>query len=556
MKSHSFLKHAAVYGLASMLTQAAGFVLLPLYTRVLHKADYGALEVLGRIAETAATVLLLGGFRQALFTFYQQAPQGVERRRVVSAAYLLAGAACVLGALLTVFLVRPLCWLFPLEKVPNHELLLGLALFGILLEPFTMLPLAILQARTCSTRFVLITFAQFLTLIAVRVVLIVGLGWGVAGVLAGTVLTTGSYAVLLTIAQLRRGVAWPRWETVRGLFRFALPFLPGGLCFFVLQHGDRFILWRCAGLDEVGTYSLGYKLALAVSTFSVTPLYMVWSARMYAAAERPDAPVVFGRVFTRVLGAFLFVGLGLSLFQDEVLLFAERQYAAAAHVIAPVVLAGYFQTAAALMDAAFYIRRRTSLKLRLTLEATAVMVVLYLALIPPLAGLGAALATLGGFAFLAVRTWQWSQHTFPVRYEWPRVAGPLALAVALWGLSRLLPHGGSAFVVRGFLLLTWPALLWQFGLLTGEEKVYVRNTLRGLVRHLRPRPRRPAAPEAPRGDETVAATNWPTPARSKAGRPPCRTVPQRAEEGVVSITAEPAGSSRRDKPGGSPGRGC
>jgi hypothetical protein len=141
-----------------------------------------------------------------------------------------------------------------------------------------------------------------------------------------------------------------------------------------------------------------------------------------------------------------------------------------------------------------------------------------------------------------------------VRYEWPRVAGSLALAAALWGLSRLLPHDGSAFVVRCFLLLTWPALLWQFGLLTGEEKVYLRNTLRGLLRHLPPRHRRPAAPEAPRGDETVAGANWPTPARSKAGRPPCRTAPRRAEEEAISTTAEPAGSSRGDKPGGSPGR--
>jgi O-antigen/teichoic acid export membrane protein len=523
MKAQSFLKHAAVYGVASLLTQAAGFVLLPLYTRVLTTEDYGVLEVLGRIAETAATVLLLGGFRQALFTFYQQAPDETERRRVVSAAYLLAGAACVLGAGLTLLLVQPLCWLFPLEKVAHHELLLTLALFGILLEPFTMLPLAILQAQTRSTRFVLIAFAQFLTLIAVRVVLIVGFGWGVAGVLTGTLLTTGSYAVLLTLGQLCRGAIWPRWETVRGLFRFALPFLPGGLCFFVLQHGDRFFLWRFAGSHHVGIYSLGYKLALAVGTFSLAPLYMVWSARMYDAAERPDAPAVFGRVFSRVLGAFLFVGLGLSLFQDEVVLYlAGPKFAAASLVIAPVVLAGYFQTAAALMDATFYIRRRTSTKLRLTLEATAVMLVLYVALIPPFAGIGAALATLGGFAFLALRTWRTTQRIFEVRYEWPRVAASLAIAVALWGMSRLLPSDGSAFVVRGFLLLTWPVLLWQFGLLTNEEKEYARTSLRRLLSHLRPRRIRPAAPVTPRGDGgTVAAASRPAPARPMAGRPPC-----------------------------------
>ncbi len=514
MKSQSFLKHAAIYGLASMLTQIAGFVLLPLYTRYLtDPSDYGVLEVLGRIAETAATILLLGGFRQALFTFYQQAPDETERRRVVSSAFLLAGVACLCGIVLTLVLVRPLHGLI-LADVSHRPWLMTLALFGVLLEPFTMLPLALLQSRMQSTRFVLTTLAQFLTLVAARTLLIVWFGWGVAGVLAGTLLTTAGYGVLLTITELRRGAVWPRWETIRGLFRFALPFMPGGVCFFVMQNGDRFFLLRFWGAHEVGTYSLGYKLALAVGTFSLSPLYMVWSARMYAAAEKPDAAIVFGQVFTRILGLFLFVGLGLSLYQDEIVrLIAGVNYADASCVIAPVVLAGFFQTAAALMDATFYIRRRTTLKLRLALEATAVMLVLYTALIPPFKGLGAALATLGGFAYLAVRTWQTSRRIFPVRYEWRRVASGLALAVGLWTLSRLLPLNGGAFVVRGILLFSWPILVWQLGLPTNEEKEYALSNLRRLSTLLRAFRMRPTAVSEPR---TAVMESLPTPAQRAA----------------------------------------
>src|SRR5262249_44764021 len=154
-------------------------VLLPLYTRFLTPSDYGVLEVLGRIAETAATVLLLGGFRQALVTFYQQAHDEDERRRVVGAAFTLAAAALMLGAVLTFALVPPLHLVLPLADVTGFERLLTLALFAILLEPFGMLPLALLQSRTQSHRYVSITLAQFLTLVAVRVILIAVLGWGV-----------------------------------------------------------------------------------------------------------------------------------------------------------------------------------------------------------------------------------------------------------------------------------------------------------------------------------------------------------------------------------------
>jgi O-antigen/teichoic acid export membrane protein len=498
MKEQAFLKHAAVYGLASMLTQAAGFVLLPLYTRYLTPSDYGILEVLGRIAETAATLLLFGGFRQALLTFYQQAADERERRRIVSAAFFLAAGACLGGIALTLVLVHPLHGLF-LTQVSHRELLLMLAVFGILLEPFTMLPLALLQSRMQSTRFVLVTLTQFLTLVAVRTVLIVWCGWGVAGVFAGTLLTTGSYAILLTVAELRRGAVLPQWKTIRDVFWFALPFLPGGICFFIMQHGDRFFLLKFADAHEVGTYSLGYKLALAVGTFSLSPLYMVWSARMYAAADQPDAPFVFGQVFTRVLAAFAFVGLGLCLYQDEIVwLIAGPDYVNASQIIAPVVLAGYFQTGAALMDAAFYIRRRTALKLRLTLEATVVMLVLYVALIPFFGGRGAALATLGGFAYLAARTWQTSQRIFPIYYEWPRVAGCLTLAIGLWIVSRILPFDRGVFVIRGLLLLGWPLLVWQLGLLSKAEKEYALVNLRRLSMFLRLRRSRTIAIREPR----------------------------------------------------------
>src|SRR5262245_64870696 len=96
----SFLKHAMTYGLATFLVQAAGFVLLPIYLRCLGPAEYGVLEVVGRLAETVGTVLLFGGFRQALMTFYQQAPDERRQRQVVSLTLFLVAASCLAGGLL------------------------------------------------------------------------------------------------------------------------------------------------------------------------------------------------------------------------------------------------------------------------------------------------------------------------------------------------------------------------------------------------------------------------------------------------------------------------
>src|SRR5579884_3232113 len=107
MKNLSFLRHAAVYSMATLLVQAGGFVLLPLYTRCLSPADYGILEVLGRLAETVGTCLLFGGFRQALLTFYQQSDGEGERRRVVGTTLGLVACTCLLGGGLVLPFAEP-----------------------------------------------------------------------------------------------------------------------------------------------------------------------------------------------------------------------------------------------------------------------------------------------------------------------------------------------------------------------------------------------------------------------------------------------------------------
>jgi O-antigen/teichoic acid export membrane protein len=224
-------------------------------------------------------------------------------------------------------------------------------------------------------------------------------------------------------------------------------------------------------------------VAQVVSTFSLTPLYMVWSARMYEEARSPEAPAVFGRAFTRILAAYLLVGLGLCLFEGEALaVLAGPAYARATEVIPIVLLACFFQASASLMDAAFYVRHRTGLKLGITLTATVLMLLLYTLLIPPLGSRGAALATLFGFAFLAAHTWWTTQRVFPVRYEWPRLLALAALAGALAVAGRWLPEAAWAWPVKAALWLALPLTAWQVGLISRAEKEHVRSLFRRVLK--------------------------------------------------------------------------
>jgi O-antigen/teichoic acid export membrane protein len=321
---------------------------------------------------------------------------------------------------------------------------------------------------------------MFVCRVAMIAIAVAGLGLGVWGVLGASIATAAVFGVVLNLREFWHRTSWPDMHLMREVARFALPFVPGGLCFFVIGCGDRFFLVKSAGAEELGVYALGCKLASAVAIFSFTPFFKVWSARMYDAFALPDAAAVVGRACTRMLGAYVLVGLGLCLFVDDVVaVLASSQYAGATAVVAPLVLAAFFGSANTLMDGVFYAHRKTYPKPWIAFVAMLVMCGLFAWLIPQFGAMGAACAILGGNVFLAAATWTVSQRIFRVHYEYARMAAMLIGAAALLFLGSRFDFGIIMNIPAKLTLWTvLPALLWVTGLVSTDEKAMTVAAIR------------------------------------------------------------------------------
>src|SRR5262245_36477412 len=157
MHSRSFLHHAFVYGFGAILIQAAGFLLVPLYTRCLTPEQYGKLEILSRIGDVVLICLVIGGIRQATLAFYNQSKDSARRQRVVGTAILLAAVFAFLACILMMALANLICALLHIASV----YLFRLASLSIALDIICLLLLALMQARLESRLFVTATVAQF-----------------------------------------------------------------------------------------------------------------------------------------------------------------------------------------------------------------------------------------------------------------------------------------------------------------------------------------------------------------------------------------------------------
>ncbi len=473
MQTPQFLRHAVVYGFGTLVVNACSFLLLPLYLRCLPPDQYGTLDGLRTIGEVVLILLLFGGLKQALLTYHGQQRSEAQRRRVIGSALVLAGLVVLLGGAATLLGGGELSYLLHFSS----PALLQATLSMLLLEALSGLLMTSCQARLESGLFMAVTVGQFLVRVTLSIAFVRWCGWGIWGILAAAILTAGTTTLLLLGREFAMGGLRPDRETLGAMTRFALPFVPGGLGFLLLHSGDRFFLMKYADATALGLYALGYKLALSVSQFSRSPLYMVWNTQMHQASFREDAPEVFGRAFSRILGAYLAAGLALCLLADEVVvLLGGPDYAGAGPITPIVVLAYYCLTAADLMDSGFYVSRRTAWKAPITLASTVAILELYALLIPDHGAFGAALATLGGFAFHVTLTWLVTQRVFPVRYEWGRTGAALGLAAAAWGLSRLLPVEPWAMSIKAALWPAWALTLWFAGLVSRAEKQQVYET--------------------------------------------------------------------------------
>jgi O-antigen/teichoic acid export membrane protein len=460
------------YLLGAIIVKGVNVGLMPIYTRYLDPAEYGALELLGRATDLLLLCLFLNGNCLAIVTCYNQSSSDEQKRKIAGSALVFGflGVAVVGGPAFA--LAGPISGFLGLKSV----YLVRLAFLGAFSNALVAVCLALAQARLESMVYMAVTVALVVFRVLLIAVFVCLFRWGIQGILMATLLSCGMFAVGLAIWEVRRSGLHVQARVVRDMFLFALPFLPGGLCGFVIGSGDQFLMARYASIWDVGLYALGYKLAQLVAPFTTEPLMKIWSVRLHHMAYEPDAPRAFGRVFSRFALAYLCVGLTITMFSRDLLtVLSASRFVPAASYVAPVVLAYFFHMFADLMDAGFYIKRRTYWKLAITMTSAVVILLLYLVLIPRYRAMGAAYATLLGCVFRATLTYTIAQRLFPIVYEWGRVLAMLLLSLACWWIS-LLTHGSgwTAVPTKVFLVLIFLSILWQTGLVAAQEKLILQ----------------------------------------------------------------------------------
>jgi O-antigen/teichoic acid export membrane protein len=481
----------AAYTAASILSKLIAVALLPLYTRYLTPADYGAAEVMFA-AVVAASIVVRFGTIEALLRFYYKEDEDAGRVLATSFAALfwLSTAAVLIalpfaGPISEALLVRP---------APD---LARIAIGGLWVLTLNEFLLTIFRLEERARAFFAVTIGNVLLAIGLTVLFVIGEDEGGRGLLLGSYVSGAVFVLGLIVVHRRRLSLSIDRELLRRLMRFGLPTMPAELSLYLLNFVDRIIIVRAAGLAEAGLYSLAVKFAQGVNVL-VRGFQLAWPPLAYSIRDDDEARRAYAAIVTWFVAgcAFAVVGLWLLARWLARALAAPKffeSYEAVGLISAAVTLYALYMVLIVILGRT----GRTEFNFPATIAALVVNVGLNLALVPPFGIVGAALALVASYLVVVALMYGFTQRLFPVPYEWGRLARVLAISSILVALGELLlpTEGATGLLARIALWLLYPLLLLASGFFTVEERGWLRRLRHPgeLLRRLREVSTGPAA---------------------------------------------------------------
>jgi O-antigen/teichoic acid export membrane protein len=456
----------AAYTASSVISKLFAVALLPVYTRHLTRADYGAAEVL-LATVVAFSIFFRLGIIEALLRFYYRHTDRAQAEVVrTSVAFLLLTTTA--GALVVAAFAGPLSELL-LGHRDTGLMLIAIGCLWVFTNYELMMALFRLDER--ARDYFTASIANVLLTIALTVWLVVVEDEGARGLLLGNFGASAAVLAALFLVHRDRVSLVPSPAVLRPMLRFGLPTMPAELSLYALNFIDRIALVRFVGLAEAGLYSLAVKFSQVV-TVVVRAFNLAWPPLAYSIRDDDEARHAYAVIVTYYLLVAFTIVLALSLEARWVVRLLAAPAFFDSYKAIPLVSTGVTLYALFLvMSVAVGRVGRTELNFPVTAVAAGCNVVLNLLLVPSLELVGAGLALVGSYLVMLALMYAVTRRVFPLPLEWARLARIVAIAGGLFAFGELVfpTEGAVGLLARAALVPAFAALLYLSGFFHAGE---------------------------------------------------------------------------------------
>ncbi len=440
-------KDTAIYGISTMVGRFLNFLLIPFFTNIFAPSEYGVVQIVYAYI-AILNIFYVYGMDSAFLKFAAFKDIGDEKDNF-STPYISVFATSLIFSLIIVANKNSIAASLGIPGEFSYLIYLAVAI--IFLDVNASIPFLKLRLNREAKKFSLFKVLNICTNLALNLILILVFDWGIEAILFSNIIASLVSLLLLipTIAKNFR-LRFHR-QLFNRLFKFGLPYLPGGLAVMLVQVIDVPILEKLTDLETVGIYKANYKLGIFMMLF-VNMFQYAWQPFFLQNAKEENAKEMFSKVLTyfTLVGSILLVGISLYISDIAKIQIAGYSLIGSSYwgglAIVPIILLAYLINGLyVIFSAGIYIEEK-SLYVPLIAGAGAITnIVVNFLLIPSLNIYGAAVATLAAYLVMALGYYFVTQKFYHINYEMDKIA-KIFLGVTLAGLGYYLLESGNIYI--------------------------------------------------------------------------------------------------------------
>ncbi|GAV30931.1 membrane protein [Coriobacteriaceae bacterium EMTCatB1] len=455
-------------------------VTVPVFTRMVDKADYGNFYLVNSMTSLAAT-LATAWITSSVVRFYWVYERKGERDTYISTIlWSTIGSIAAVSALAAIAVFA-----FPGAFSDGVQRLLPIAFAGLGVNYLVQVLQQIMRAANRSSAYATLAVASNILATVFGVYFVAGAKMGAFGILLGVVIGNALLVPFGLRNARSEGSLSPVHYSRDALYefaRFGFPMVPSAISSWMLILSDRYIIGLTRNAGEVGVYSVAYGLGDKIMNLIVLPLLMTMGPVMVQTFEKHGQELA-QQVQTQFTRYFMMATLPLlagmiAVSQDFLAVFTGEQYRAA-YGILPIVSAGVLCNGLVqIAGNGAALHKKTTIIMTNTMIAAIAQVAANLVLVPRFGYPVAAWTTLGSYIVLLSLTWIRSRPFMAWRIPWADIArtalAAILMGASVWGISRFI---GTSFVtllveaLAGAVL--YIALLVVVGAVRADERAFL-----------------------------------------------------------------------------------
>ncbi|MBU2061264.1 MAG: oligosaccharide flippase family protein, partial [Bacteroidetes bacterium] len=444
----NLFKQTAIYGLATVLPKMFSFILVPLYTDLLPKAEYGKVSMIFAYM-IFINVILAYGMETSFFRFYNKEE---DKEKVIETSMVTIFWSTI------VFLFVALLYRTTLSEWSNIDSqYIGYTIWILALDALVIIPFSKLRATQRPMFYAIIKIANVLVNLLLTIAFLIYLPqWAAAspnGFLSslyienfeiGYIFLANIISSLLTFLVLSPNYLALKWRfdfaLWKKMMRYGLPILVAGIAFAINEQFDKILLGNLLPANvadsEVGVYSACYKIGLfmvlyrTAYTLGIEPFF-------FSHSSDKNAPQTYAMVtkYFVIFGSFIL--LSVIVFADlfKLLLIRDSSYWIAMKVVPLIILANFFLGIYTNLSVWYKLIDKTHIGAYISVVGAIITLVLNYLLIPSMSYYGSAIATLAAYASMMLISYYLGNKYYPIPYDIKKIAGYLSISIIFSAIS-------------------------------------------------------------------------------------------------------------------------